>query len=283
MEIEEEDTIVRNIKALGVDEPRRNNEYQKKPLRYNKADAVDIIDPYDFGGFPEPPNDRIEIEYNTGKWAGSYPTVPKSRHSPTSFISTPIPPPPKHSYSIYDPAPPILPPKILERSVQPSIPDPRDIPVILPPKPPKYIPEVKYEKKEYSFASAAALESGEPLRTLFLPATLRKTFLNIAQPNTSANLETCGILCGTLIQNALFVSRLVIPEQEATSDTCNTTDEMGLFEYCDKEDLMVFGWIHTHPSQTCFMSSVDLHTHVGYQLMLKESIAIVCAPSRSPS
>lgn len=27
------------------------------------------------------------------------------------------------------------------------------------------------------------------------------------------------------------------------------------------------------------MSSVDLHTHCSYQLMLPEAIAIVCAPS----
>lgn len=30
------------------------------------------------------------------------------------------------------------------------------------------------------------------------------------------------------------------------------------------------------------MSSVDLHTHVGYQIMLPEAIAIVCAPSKQP-
>jgi STAM-binding protein len=98
-----------------------------------------------------------------------------------------------------------------------------------------------------------------------------------------ANLETCGILCGTLISNALFISRLVIPEQESTSDTCETTNEGALFDYCDSEDLMVLGWIHTHPTQTCFMSSRDLHTHCGYQVMMPESIAIVCAPSTEPS
>ena len=42
-------------------------------------------------------------------------------------------------------------------------------------------------------------------------------------------------------------------------------------------------WIHTHPSQTCFLSSVDLHTHCGYQSMLDEAIAIVLAPRHSPS
>ena len=34
----------------------------------------------------------------------------------------------------------------------------------------------------------------------------------------------------------------------------------------------------THPTQTAFLSSVDLHTHCSYQMMLPESIAIVCSP-----
>jgi STAM-binding protein len=87
-----------------------------------------------------------------------------------------------------------------------------------------------------------------------------------------------------LISNALFISHLVIPDQTATSDTCETTDqgETDLFDYVDTEGLMVCGWIHTHPTQTCFLSSRDLHTSVGYQVMLPESVAIVCAPSKSP-
>ncbi|KAL9031085.1 MAG: hypothetical protein Q9196_000848 [Gyalolechia fulgens] len=132
----------------------------------------------------------------------------------------------------------------------------------------------------FTFKPSAYLENGTPLRTIFLPPDLRHRFLSIALPNTRANLETCGILCGTLISNALFVSKLVIPEQESTSDTCETVNESELFDYVDGEDLMVLGWIHTHPTQTCFMSSRDLHTHCGYQVMMPESIAIVCAPSK---
>ena len=131
-----------------------------------------------------------------------------------------------------------------------------------------------------TFKPSAYLENGSPLRTIFLPPDLRHRFLDIAKPNTSANLETCGILCGTLISNALFISKLVIPDQEGTSDTCETVNESELFDYVDGEDLMVLGWIHTHPTQTCFMSSRDLHTHGGYQVMMPESIAIVCAPSK---
>ncbi|KAL9130913.1 MAG: hypothetical protein Q9217_001016 [Psora testacea] len=141
-------------------------------------------------------------------------------------------------------------------------------------------PPPDLKPSEFTFKPSAYLENGTPLRTIFLPPDLRHKFLSIASPNTRANLETCGILCGTLISNALFVSKLVIPDQESTSDTCETINESELFDYVDGEDLMVLGWIHTHPTQTCFMSSRDLHTHGGYQVMMPESIAIVCAPSK---
>ena len=132
----------------------------------------------------------------------------------------------------------------------------------------------------FTFQPSAHLENGAPLRTIFLPPDLRRHFVSLALTNTKANLETCGVLCGTLISNALFISKLVIPDQESTSDTCETVNEGELFDYVDGEDLMVLGWIHTHPTQTCFMSSRDLHTHCGYQVMMPESIAIVCAPSK---
>ncbi|KAJ0095411.1 hypothetical protein Patl1_16130 [Pistacia atlantica] len=37
----------------------------------------------------------------------------------------------------------------------------------------------------------------------------------------------------------------------------------------------------THPSQSCFMSSIDLHTHYSYQVMVPEAFAIVVAPTDS--
>lgn len=156
-----------------------------------------------------------------------------------------------------------------------------------PPVPGKFTadrpPTPSTELDEFTFQPSAFLENGDPLRPVFLPSQLRSQFLSSASQNTRLNLETCGMLCGILKNNALFITRLVIPLQTSTSDTCETLDEEELFDYCDKEELLVIGWIHTHPTQTCFMSSRDLHTHVGYQVMMAESIAIVCAPSKQPS
>lgn len=136
----------------------------------------------------------------------------------------------------------------------------------------------------HQFSTTALLESGSKLRTMFLPLTLRHRFLQIAEHNTRQKLETLGILTGTLIQNALFITKLVVPEQVSTSDTCEMVDELALYEWTttQPEDLMVLGWIHTHPTQTCFLSSRDLHTHFPFQATLAESVAIVCSPSHQP-
>eukprot|EP01137_Pigoraptor_chileana_P017640 Opistho-2@76016 len=116
------------------------------------------------------------------------------------------------------------------------------------------------------------------MRCVVIPQALVSRFVAIAASNTARNIETCGILAGTMRRNVLYVTALVIPCQEGTADSCSTTDEEGLFALQDAKDLITLGWIHTHPSQSCFMSSVDLHTHCSYQLMLSEAIAIVCSP-----
>ncbi|ROT42019.1 hypothetical protein SODALDRAFT_341602 [Sodiomyces alkalinus F11] len=139
------------------------------------------------------------------------------------------------------------------------------------------------KKERIAFRPAAYLENGDPIRPVFIPTRLKEEFLKIASDHTRKGLEMCGMLCGRPINNALFVSCLLIPEQKSTSDTCETENESGMLEYCINEDLLMLGWIHTHPTQTCFMSSRDLHTQAGYQVMMPESIAIVCAPRHEPS
>ncbi|CEP14054.1 hypothetical protein [Parasitella parasitica] len=169
-----------------------------------------------------------------------------------------------------------------------------DTPPHLPPKPsnlpilpPKYqYPAIKgphFPQRSKWMTEKPSTERGEPLRKMLLPEGIHAKFLSIAQKNTNNKIETCGILAGTLKNNVLKITTLIIPKQTGTSDTCTTENEEDLFDIQDKHDLLTFGWIHTHPTQSCFLSSVDLHTHCSYQLMLPEAIAIVCAPAQSPN
>ncbi|XP_054467009.1 STAM-binding protein-like A [Anoplopoma fimbria] len=118
----------------------------------------------------------------------------------------------------------------------------------------------------------------DAVRQLAVPAELCRSFLRLAEANTSRAVETCGILCGKLNRNAFTVTHVIVPKQSGGPDYCDTENEEELFLIQDQYDLITLGWIHTHPTQTAFLSSVDLHTHCSYQMMLPEAIAIVCSP-----
>lgn len=240
-------------------------------------------------GFSEPQTNSSTVHNY------SYPSV--SRSTPVQYEQslsrpdrgpTPQPPrPPKDFFpSHYETSAPLI-PELPSKELLWPLPTPepsRDAPM----RPPKDTelaqepPRKKANREHLTFKPAAYLENGEPIRCVIFPSRMREDFLRLAAENTRRGLEMCGVLCGTAVNNALFIRCLVIPEQKCTSDTCETENEGALFDYCEKEDLIQLGWIHTHPTQTCFMSSRDLHTQAGYQIMLPESIAIVCAPTDNP-
>ncbi|KAG8636540.1 AMSH-like ubiquitin thioesterase 3 isoform X3 [Manihot esculenta] len=128
-------------------------------------------------------------------------------------------------------------------------------------------------------SSEDGLPSSNSYQHLHVPVSLMEDFLTLARANTQKNLETCGVLAGSLKNRVFHITTLIVPKQESTSDSCQTLNEEEIFEVQDSLSLFPLGWIHTHPSQTCFMSSVDLHTHYSYQIMLPEAIAIVMAPT----
>ncbi|KAG8372905.1 hypothetical protein BUALT_Bualt12G0115700 [Buddleja alternifolia] len=131
--------------------------------------------------------------------------------------------------------------------------------------------------------SQDGLPSSNSYQDLHIPVKMMEDFLRLARENTKKNLETCGVLAGSLRNRVFQITTLIIPKQESTSDSCQTLNEEEIFDVQDKRSLFPLGWIHTHPSQTCFMSSVDLHTHYSYQVMLPEAIAIVMAPTDKSS
>lgn len=161
-----------------------------------------------------------------------------------------------------------------DRSTKPSAPPP------ISPPPSFYStsnPSIPDRNSKPSYQSQGSVTTSG-LRSVTVPTAFMKEFLTIAASNTARNIETCGILGGKLAKNKFVVSHLVIPKQSGTSDSCSMEGEEELWEYQDGEGLMTLGWIHTHPTQTAFLSSVDMHCQYGYQVMLPEALAIVCSP-----
>nr|XP_045014056.1 AMSH-like protease isoform X2 [Jaculus jaculus]XP_045014062.1 AMSH-like protease isoform X2 [Jaculus jaculus]XP_045014069.1 AMSH-like protease isoform X2 [Jaculus jaculus]XP_045014075.1 AMSH-like protease isoform X2 [Jaculus jaculus] len=142
-------------------------------------------------------------------------------------------------------------------------------------------PPVNRALKPVATLSAVQNLMVEGLRCVVFSRDLCHKFLLLAESNTVRGIETCGILCGKLTHNEFTITHVVVPKQSAGPDYCDVANVEELFSIQDQHDLLTLGWIHTHPTQTAFLSSVDLHTHCSYQLMLPEAIAIVCSPKHN--
>eukprot|EP00770_Monocercomonoides_exilis_P009259 MONOS_9213.1-p1 / transcript=MONOS_9213.1 / gene=MONOS_9213 / organism=Monocercomonoides_exilis_PA203 / gene_product=unspecified product / transcript_product=unspecified product / location=Mono_scaffold00372:96-2716(-) / protein_length=625 / sequence_SO=supercontig / SO=protein_coding / is_pseudo=false len=126
-------------------------------------------------------------------------------------------------------------------------------------------------------------------RRIFVPFSLIRHFIAAAAENNRMDIETCGMLCGKIIekreevervrkmaregviankevgkvmgalsstslsstasQSLLVLSTVVIPKQHGTKDTCQAEGEEEIEEYITGNDLIMMGWIHTHPTQ----------------------------------
>ncbi|MGH0176870.1 UNVERIFIED_CONTAM: hypothetical protein FKN15_010972 [Acipenser sinensis] len=144
--------------------------------------------------------------------------------------------------------------------------------------PPGPTPSVDRSLKPGSLVSPGRSVMVEGLQPLVVPRELCSKFLKLAEANTARAVETCGILCGKLTRSEFTLTHVIVPKQRGGPDSCDTENEEELFVIQDQLSLITLGWIHTHPTQTAFLSSVDMHTHCSYQMMLPESIAIVCSP-----
>eukprot|EP01113_Clastostelium_recurvatum_P012346 TRINITY_DN1640_c0_g1_i1.p1 TRINITY_DN1640_c0_g1~~TRINITY_DN1640_c0_g1_i1.p1 ORF type:complete len:633 (+),score=93.58 TRINITY_DN1640_c0_g1_i1:198-1901(+) len=202
-----------------------------------------------------------------------------------SPVIPPMQPPPVMKAAPTMPTPPAQSPQIVPRPPVQYVPPQRANPQAVPAKPLTSVPQGTSSAPQIPGLGAtrqtnpSTATSG--MRRVILYEEMFHAFLAKAHYNTQRRIETCGVLSGKLEGNVFRVTNLIIPCQEGTPDTCNTTDEAKLFEYQFEHDLLTLGWIHTHPTQDCFLSSVDLHTHASYQYLLPEAVAVVMAPSRT--
>lgn len=132
---------------------------------------------------------------------------------------------------------------------------------------------------EQARASVGQSSASSNLHDMQISVRLTAEFMELAKQNTSNNLETCGILGASFRDGTYFVTMLIIPKQEGTAHSCQAVSEEEIHAVLSEQSLYPAGWIHTHPSQTCFLSSIDLHTQYSYQVMLPEAVAIVVAPT----
>ncbi|KAH7442342.1 hypothetical protein KP509_03G083500 [Ceratopteris richardii] len=109
-----------------------------------------------------------------------------------------------------------------------------------------------------SSSNANTKNRAEGPKNLYISIKMMDDFLRLVMDNTKKNLETCGVLAGLLRNASFYVTALIIPKQQSTSDSCQTVNEEEIFNWQDERNLFQLGWIH---------------------VMLPEAIAIVMAPT----
>ena len=129
----------------------------------------------------------------------------------------------------------------------------------------------------------ASTEDGTPLRTMRISRALVAQFLELARPESERGVEACALLLGREEAGELVVTELLFPPQSGTDVSCTAAGEERVVEHQLAKSLVTLGWVHTHPTQSCFLSSLDLHTQAAYQALLPEAVAVVCALEHEPS
>lgn len=129
-----------------------------------------------------------------------------------------------------------------------------------------------------SFGGDMPMEIRQEDRVYKMPSDLELRFKKAAWSNTQREIETCGFLVGMIRGNEIIIDAILIPPQKGTGNTCEALDEVQISTWQIENGRISIGWIHTHPTQDAFLSSIDLHMHFSYQLMQPESIALVVAP-----
>jgi len=106
-----------------------------------------------------------------------------------------------------------------------------------------------------------------------MPSALMEYFIRFAAANTRKKNETLAYVAGFIQEEdkkeVLVAKALHLPLRDGTPDSCwQTSPMLEYFDFLCTNKLVQVGWIHTHPTQTNFLSSVDLHTqhkHVTLQ------------------
>ena len=137
--------------------------------------------------------------------------------------------------------------------------------------------------------------SPPPLRRVIVPGDLISAFVNASADNTRNGIETMALLCGKVVEvenedngdngagngagfvggTAIDLSHLMIPPQIGDVATVEITNIENVHANLEQRELLVFGWIHTHPTFRNFLSGTDLHSCYQWQRECAEAIAIV--------
>ena len=114
---------------------------------------------------------------------------------------------------------------------------------------------------------------------IHLPQELFNTFYDLSKEATAKEMETVTYLFGHTKQlngtTNVYITHLFVPDQSATANSSTVTNMNCLNEFSQQYNVKEFGWMHSHPLETCCLSSIDIHTQYTKQQCDQNYISIV--------
>ncbi|CAD6193554.1 unnamed protein product [Caenorhabditis auriculariae] len=130
-----------------------------------------------------------------------------------------------------------------------------------------------------SSANSSLSDEAVPEKNYAIPCDLVEKFLKCCAENTKNNIQTCGVLAGRKLRDRYIITHVLVPKQSGTADYCVGQGEEEVSCILDNASLLTLGWIQTNPKSKAHMSPMDFHTQHAYQKIMKESVAVICAPA----
>ncbi len=105
---------------------------------------------------------------------------------------------------------------------------------------------------------------------LFVPRNIMDSMINHSRNGMDESKEVMGLLIGKLFQDdqgeygvvADVVSAPLVADETYVKFNHEFIEE--LFETLDQmEERMIIGWYHSHPGYGCFLSQIDMATHIS--------------------
>ena len=107
-------------------------------------------------------------------------------------------------------------------------------------------------------------------------------FYDLSKDATAKEIETLSYLFGNKKQvdgvSHIYITHLFLSDQTATANSSQVTNKNCLDDFKKQYNVTEYGWMHSHPLETCCMSSIDTHIQAIKQKVDSNYLCIVFSP-----
>uniref|UniRef100_A0A1I7X7B4 USP8_dimer domain-containing protein n=1 Tax=Heterorhabditis bacteriophora TaxID=37862 RepID=A0A1I7X7B4_HETBA len=107
-------------------------------------------------------------------------------------------------------------------------------------------------------------------KNMTIAGDLIEKFMQFTVENTSRNIETCGILCGKMVNDNFIVSHVIIPKQKGSANGCTAENEEEYYTIY----IYIYIYIGKVSSESTLMKVSNSFTDLGFLNLFFSSVEL---------